>query len=511
MKLRTLGLLAMGCVMASSAGALAIPLPDRGPAIKASPAGDLGSKLQTRHHFTAGQTLMVDARLGHAALALQGSGAASGETYLFAQISGAEDKSLSSPPVNLGIVIDRSGSMKGERIAKAMDAAVFAVERMREGDTVTVVSFDTRADVIVPPTTITADARRGIEARIRSIRLGGDTCISCGLEEAMHQIMAAPTGADRVSRMILLSDGATNSGIRDIPGLRALAGRMRDRGCPITTIGVDVDFDEKIMAAIANEANGRHYFVQSASGLPSIFSQEFDSLLASVARDGELAIQLAPGVEVVQVFDRSFRREGDRLIVPFGTFAKGQEKTVLVKLRVPVGTPGDRPVADLKLAYRDLVQRSDGSCSGALALDVRGDGTAQAELDPFVAARLERSRTSQTLTEVNRLFETGRMAEAKAQLAGRRVELQKAEAFALASKPAAPAPRSSRNLDRDFADQLGAVAQAEAFAPPPAGPGGGGGAGIAAPSQPGASPPAPAPATKGAVRANQQNASDLAF
>ena len=227
--------------------------------------------------------------------------------------------------------------------------------------------------------------------------------------------------------MILLSDGATNNGIRDMPGMRALAGRMRSRGVTISTIGVDVDFDEKMMAAIASEANGRHYFVADASGLSAVFGQEFDDLLASVAKEAELSIELAPGVEVAEVFDRTYRREGNKLIVPFGTFSSKQEKTVLVKLRVPTDHDGEASVADVKLAFRDLVKKADGDCGGNLTLLVKEDGSEQKDLDPFVAARLERSRTSQTLTEANRLFEAGRISDARAKLASRTADLHATE------------------------------------------------------------------------------------
>jgi Ca-activated chloride channel family protein len=513
MKATTLFGVSLACVLASSAAALAVPLPDRAPVTTPTTGGaGVVAELPSKGaQLSVGKTLLLDARLGHGTLARSGSG----ETYLFAQVTGSDSAPVAAAPkVSLGIVIDRSGSMKGARIAHAMDAASAAVERMRDGDTVSVVAFDTVAEVIVPPQVVSADTRSRIVAKIRGIRLGGDTCISCGLESAMHELMAGGRTEGGVTRMLLLSDGATNSGIRDIPGLRSLAARMRDRGCTISTIGVDVDFDEKVMAAIANEASGRHYFVKDSSTLASVFTQEFDSLVASVASDGELTMTLAPGVEVEQVFDRTFRREGDRVIVPFGSVSKGQQKTVLMKLRVPTGATGDRPVADLRLKYRDLVDRSDGACGGSLALAVH-DGLEDAPLDPFVAARLERSRTAATLTQVNLLVEQGKMAEAQARLAGRRDELKKAESVALA-KPllAGPAPRAARSLDLDFKEQLGAVASAESFGGPGAGVGGGGfaqppaGRAVA----PAAAPPAPAsPATKGAVRQNQQAASDLAF
>jgi Ca-activated chloride channel family protein len=289
----------------------------------------------------------------------------------------------------------------------------------------------------------------------------------------MRQLASVTHAADHVDRMLLLSDGVTNAGIRDVPGLRAMAGRMHGRGVTISTVGVDVDFDEKVMAAIAREANGRHHFVANASGLPAVFAEEFDEVLASTARGADLVLELAPGVEVAEVFDRSFHREGNRVIVPFGTFSARQEKTVLVRLRVPTALPGQVPVADVRLSYRDLVKRSDGACRGTLALDVREGGSEQKDLDPFVAARLERSRTAQTLTEASSLFEQGRVSEARTRLAQRRGDLAATQqlALALANVDAAqPGARPGRSLERDFGDQIGAVELADrnfAAAPPP--------------------------------------------
>lgn len=514
MKLKTTMILAACGVLASAAGALAIPVgpspvaPD--PSVLLASSGVGTAEARDGARVTAGETLLLDARLGHASVAKAGSG----ETFLFAQVSAGEIKGAdsTSAPMNLGLVIDRSGSMKGDRIGNAMNAAVLAVERMRDGDSVSVVAFDQTAQVVVGPTRVSAESRPRIEAAIRSIRLGGDTCISCGLEEGMRQLDASPLGGDRINRMILLSDGATNAGVRDMGGLRAMASRMHGRGATISTIGVDVEFDEKVMAAIATEANGRHHFVANASGLPAVFAAEFDDVLASVAKEAELAIELAPGVEVAEVFDRSFRREGSKIIVPFGTFSAKQDKTVLVKLRVPTDREGSQPVADVKLAYRDLARRTDGASAGTLAVAVKSDGSEQKELDPFVAARLERSRTALTLTEVNKLFESGRVDEARTRLAERRTELRRTEsaALALATKRPASAPqRASRSLDRDFAEQAGALAAADtAFAAPaPAKPAAGPSGGAFAPAPPSAA----SREGRASVRKNQEAAQGLGF
>lgn len=503
MRVRTLALWAALGVVSTSAAAFAIPVPaapsrvDLRPDPPAGPTADVDIS-----HFTAGQTLTVDARLGHASMRRVVGNAAQGETFVFASVTGA-DTGAAASPVSLALVIDRSGSMVGRKIANAIAAAVGAVERMRDGDTVTVVSFDTAATVVVPPTRVTASSRPGILSGIRGIRLGGDTCISCGLEEAMRQLEATPSsGRDQVSRMVLLSDGEATHGIKDLPGARQMASRMRDRGVTISTIGVDVQFDERFMSAIAVESNGRHYFVADASGLPAIFNEEFQSLEASLAQNAELVIEPASGVVIEEVFDRSFRREGGRVVVPFGTFSAREEKTVLMRVRAPIDRDGVQPVASMRLSYRDLVQRTDGSCAGNLALVVKSDGSEQRDIDPFVAARIARSRTSAALTTANSLYKAGNVDAARATLAQQQAALKKEEAQAFNAAPKAPAKARGRNLNDDFKDQEDAISQAQA---------GFSGAASAA-GAPAAAPPAPTTtAGKGAVRANQSKATDLAF
>ncbi|HEX4517490.1 MAG TPA: VWA domain-containing protein, partial [Polyangiaceae bacterium] len=160
MKLRTA---ALGAVLAASTsvlGAVVAPLPSTAAALTTpnDPWQPAGGSAADKSHFAAGQTVHLDARLGHATMAK----GANGETYLFASVSGA-DAAKAAPPLNLAIVVDKSGSMKGERIARAIDAGVGIVERMRDGDTITVVDFDTVAEVVVAPTVISPRNRANVE------------------------------------------------------------------------------------------------------------------------------------------------------------------------------------------------------------------------------------------------------------------------------------------------------------------------------------------------------------
>ncbi|HVY44387.1 MAG TPA: VWA domain-containing protein, partial [Minicystis sp.] len=365
---------------AGRATAVAVTEPEA--AETAAPAGGDAS------HFTASGTLDVEGRLGLAKLA-----ADPGSEFVMVEVAApAGKRGQTAAPVNLAIVIDRSGSMKGVRIQNAIRAATAAVDHLHDGDVVSVVTFDTQVQVVVPPTAVASASRGAIADAIRRITLGGDTCISCGVEQAMALLAQTP---GKVSRMIVLSDGDANHGVRDLPGFRAMAQRARDKSVTITTIGVDVEYNEKVLSAIAQESNGHHYFVENAAALSRVFEQEADDLTTTVASDAEASIELPAGVELVRVFDRSFRRVDGRVVVPLGAFAAGDVKTVLLEVRLADkrAEPGPRPFANVELSYQDLATGKAVRATGSLAGVVVASAREASEMDAVVLSRVQRSET----------------------------------------------------------------------------------------------------------------------
>jgi Ca-activated chloride channel family protein len=492
-------------ISVASAAAFTVPAPAAhgsvapGATVGPSP----GDTTALGAHFVDGKALLLDGRLGHASVARDPRGGAA-STFILATVTAAELGSSVhdvTPPVHLAIVVDRSGSMAGPKMRNAIAAATGAVERMRDGDRVTIVAFDTSASLLVPPTTIDAITRPAVETSIRTARAGGDTCISCALDRAVQALDDSPGARDEVRHVLLISDGEPTTGIRDASGLRAVAARARDRGFSISTIGVDLTFDEQIMASIAQESNGKHWFVPDASALAAVFDEELGSLQTALASEAELTIDPAPGVVIDEVFDRSFRRESGRFVVPMGAFDAAQEKTVLVRVHLPADSDGLASVAKLSLGYRDVLARRDALCSGVLAIDVRDDGNVQRELDPFVAVRLERSRTAHALLDANELFSRGRASDARAELARRQTELAKAAPSAASRAAALPssAAGAAGDVGRDFGAQQAALDHAQA------------GFGAAASAAPAAAPAATTAAGRSALKTNQASATDLAF
>src|SRR5262249_11805361 len=155
-------------------------------------------------------------------------------------------------------------------------------------------------------------------------------------------------------------------------------------------------------------SDGQHYFAENAASLDRMFDGEAERLRSTVAVSAEASIELADGVSLERVFDRSFRREGRRVVVPLGSFERKDAKTVLLEVRVPAEVAGKVPVATLDLAYKDLVRGSAGHCAGQLEILVGEQGVAGApELDALVSGRLNRSETAAALLTANELLEKG--------------------------------------------------------------------------------------------------------
>ncbi len=415
--------------------------------------------------FVAGKTLMMEGRLGHAKMLADSRG----ETFLYVDVR-SEQAALdqfgdrtSFEPLNLAIVIDHSGSMKGQRERNALDAAAGMIRRLRDGDTVSVIAYSDEARVVVPVTTVASASRERIIGDMQSgitSNPSGHTCISCGVELGMRSLAGRRAGIDR---MLLLSDGEANRGVKDEAGIRVIARQARNRGATISSIGVDVDYNERLMSAIAREANGRHYFSETGENLEQIFDQELESLITALAKDGKLVVELAPGVRVAEVLDRSYQQVDRRVIVPMGTFAAGEAKTFLLRLDVPPSPAGERPIASVTFSYEDLVANGPGECFGELAMQMTTSAGEVSPLDAIVLNRLTKSETAKTLETANALFAQGRTAEAQAIVDDHIAQIDKRRKQASSASGAAGFfDPFDRDLDNEFDAQAEVLGDANA-------------------------------------------------
>ncbi len=423
--------------------------------------------------FSAGETLAVEGRLLHK----QVLAGAKTETYVMLDLRGADEAPKAVLPVHLSLAIDRSGSMKGGRLQNAIAAAVKAIEGLRDGDEVSVVAFDQAATTLVPRTVLDASSRASTIAAVQKLGLGGNTCISCGIATSLTAL-GGP--GDFARRILLLSDGEANVGVRDVAGFEGLGRSAQKADVAITTIGVGQDFDSKSLAALSRESNGQHYYAATEAALPGIFDAQAKAMTSVVAMGAEAIVRLAPGVELRSVLDRahSIEKTSDGRVVvrvPLGQFTRGERKTVLLKVALKANDDVAE-VADVDVAFR-AVGAGATKATGTLAVPV---GLESSELDPVVETRVKRSETAAALIKATELFEQGKAKEASAILTAQQKALaaQKTKWSAGAGKAAGPAataaPKPALMADVDAQQKAledankayGAAAEAPAAAAP---------------------------------------------
>ncbi len=252
------------------------------------------------------------------------------------------------PPLHIALVIDRSGSMAGEKLAHACRCAAWLGERLRPTDELSLVTFDDEVRLVLPRTPV--DATR-LTAALASVRPGGTTNLSGGWLKGLEQLRSSP--ADATRRILLLTDGMANVGITNGGTLAALPRRARVDGVGTTTIGFGAGFDEDLLTAMADSGGGNAHWAETPDMAPEIFAREFDGLTRLCAQNVSVEIRPSAEVEVLGILN-----EYPQVAVPGGVQISlgdaygGETRNVVFQLHVPhLAELGAVQVAGLILRY----------------------------------------------------------------------------------------------------------------------------------------------------------------
>jgi Ca-activated chloride channel family protein len=275
--------------------------------------------------------------------------------FVLAQVTApAADRRRERLPVNLAFVLDRSGSMSGEKIQLARQTIVEALGRLDARDRFSIVAYDDVVDVVVEATAATPDARARAVSRLATIDARASTNLSGGWLRGAEQV-AVEQLADGVNRVLLLTDGLANVGITDAAELATHAAALRARGVSTTTFGVGTDFDEVLLQGMADAGGGHFYFVRDAATIRDHIASEVGETLEVVARDVEIELVVADGVQVEALSPQPIRTRGGRTMVDVGDLVSEQVLDVVLRLTFPFGDVGRTSGAILSLTDRDGV------------------------------------------------------------------------------------------------------------------------------------------------------------
>lgn len=269
--------------------------------------------------------------------------------YLLAQIEAdpppnADDRR----PLNLCVVLDRSGSMTGDKIAYVKLAAQYLVRRLGSRDRFSLVSYNENVSIDVKPEPVKHKDR--LVRAVETLQAGGTTNLSGGWLQGCD-LVTRHRAEGQIDRVLLLSDGLANQGVTDPARLENMARQKRAEGVTTTTMGVGFDFNEDLMTRMATEGGGAFYFIDNPDLAPTIFAEELHDLLSVTGQNLAITLTLAPGVSLVrQLHDYPAETDGQESVFRLGDLFADEIKSLLVEVTVPAPN-GSGPVEIGRLRF----------------------------------------------------------------------------------------------------------------------------------------------------------------
>jgi Ca-activated chloride channel homolog len=328
------------------------------------------------------------------------------------------------PPVNLTLVLDRSGSMSGEKIARAREAAMTALHRLGSQDLFSLVVYDHTVRTLVPPQSPTAN-RDWIETQIRGISTGGNTALFGAVSQGAAEVRKN-LGGEYVHRVLLLSDGLANVGPSSPADLGRLGAALLKEGISVTTIGIGNDFNEDLMTSLAERSDGNHYFVESSRDLPRIFALELGDVLSIAARKVIIEIDCPDGVRPLRIIGREGRIRGNKVELHLNQLYGGQEKYALIEVQVAPGeAEQSREIARVSCSYENtLTQQQEHSTALArVRFSKRHEEVVKSANKPVLKAVVE-NEMAESRDRALDLYNAGRKDEAVQELKHSKEKLQ---------------------------------------------------------------------------------------
>ena len=383
------------------------PDPDPDPVVKVKKPTPKEDKPDTS--ATMDGTLKLTAATSHGYIAKDSIA----DIYATIDVQAVKYDGKKRPPLNVAIVIDRSGSMAGDKIVHAKAAAKRLVDLLDEGDRVSIVSYGSDVSVDFSSRPVSVSNRGMMLSAIDGIDVSGGTNLSGGYEKGLSEVQRWKT-PESINRVILMSDGNANIGVTYLPELERMARNGLNNSVSLSSIGVGLDYNEDLMTRMANEGAGNYYFVDNATAIAQVFETELKGLASTIARNTALVIKLAPGVSVDALYGFPYQQTNDSLMISLAEFRSEQAKNILFKLKAPGDLDGKRAIMDVSLSYTDMINDDKlQHQTVSLASVVTADTTkAQTAVDSRVIARVQQIEVANAMQDAMKKYEEGDTAGA---------------------------------------------------------------------------------------------------
>jgi len=339
--------------------------------------------------------------------------------YVLVDIKAVSSGQPRTMPANFGLVLDRSGSMDGEKMENLKEAAGYVVDHLNENDTVSVTVFDDQVETIIPSQPL--KDRGEIKSRLGSVIPRGGTQISDGLKAGLAEA-GKGFAKDRVNRLLLLTDGQTWD---DEAACLALADEAGGKGIAVTSIGIGEAWNEKLLLQLAERSHGNSHWIQNPIAILDVFRQEVEGAQSVAATNLSMTARMSPGVKPVKVYatmpmisDVSTKAvNGQNIMSDLGSLDSRRGQAMLIEARVPPQKAGTFRLGQVEVTY-DVPSRGikGQSVKADLFVMFTDDAAAAAKVNAEVMNLVEKVSAFKLQTRALTEAEAGNIAAATQKL-----------------------------------------------------------------------------------------------
>lgn len=330
------------------------------------------------------------------------------------------------PDLNIAAVIDRSGSMSGEKLAYAKESVRVLLDQLSPNDSFSLVAFDDEVLPLVEASRTTD--RTETKAIVEQIDSGGCTNLSGGWIKGI-ELVSRSAREGSVNAVLLLTDGQANRGITDHDKLVGMGeSTNNEKSIRTSCMGLGADFQEDLLRDIATAAGGRFHYIESPEDAPEVFNEELGGLLAVVAQNIEVELRFADGITgVAQLTGHPWKTDGNTSRLIIGDFGAGQVKHVLLVAELPaIADLTDVLLASMEMKYAqvedDNIQIK--SQKQDLVVRVSDSATPDEPADPEVLLHIGIQRAAQARKDAVHQMDEGDLDGAAKVLEARRDEIR---------------------------------------------------------------------------------------
>ncbi len=339
--------------------------------------------------------------------------------YALVDIKTGNDTIFGTLPVNFALVLDRSGSMDGEKMENLKEAVSYVVDHLGDSDFISVTIFDDEVETLIPNQP--AKNREEIKAKLTKVIPRGGTQISDGLKAGLAEVKKGYS-RERVNRVLLITDGRTWD---DEDLCLRLAEEAGKQGIAITSIGIGDDWNEKLLLQIAEASRGDSHWIQNPIAILDVFRQEVEGMQSVAAVNLKVAGRMSQGVKPVRVYsmvpmisDISTKAVlGSNVVADLGSLDGKRGQTVLIEARVAAQKAGKFRVGQIEVTCDVPSQGIKGqSVKTDMFVTFTADVTTAAKVNAEVMNLVERVSAFKLQTRALSEAEAGNIAAATQKL-----------------------------------------------------------------------------------------------